>query len=422
LNDLAVLAVASATFLLVLTRPRGISEGVWALAGGMVLVVGGALPYRSAVGTVVDLNGVGVFLAGLFWLSLAASRAGLIDSLGDRIVGLSASDGRLLMAAVFTLGAAVTALLSNDGTVVLVTPVVIQLCRRLGIAPLPYAFAVTFVADSASSLLPVANPVNILFAEQLDLTFARHVLFLALPTLVGLAVNLAMLLVMMREQIPRRLPEPGSGDLDRITLDLVGRLVAGALVLTGLGYAVSAAAGFEPYWITLGGGLLAVLPGLRWGTLKVDDLARVQPPSLYAFVVGLALVVAALEREGLLDRLGTLVSRAQDGPEALGIVGLGLGAALGTNLVNNWTMALILIPPLEQGGATEGQIFAALLGTDIGPNLTVVGSLATLIWMTQIRDAGLAVSARTYLRLGVITTLPALAASILTLRALSAIL
>lgn len=325
------------------------------------------------------------------------------------------------MVSVFALGTVVTALLSNDATVVLVTPVVIQLCRRLEINPLPYVFAVTFVADSASSLVPVANPVNILFAERFDLTFARHVLFLALPTLAGLAINLAMLLVVMRDQIRRSLLDRDSTSVDRVVLDLPGRLVAICLILTGLGYVVSAVAEFEPYWITLAGGLLAVLPGLRWGRLKLVELARVQPPSLYAFVVRLALVVAAVEREGLLDRLGSLVTEVQDRPEALGIAGLGIGAAIGTNLVNNWTMGLILIPPLEQGGASESQIFAALLGTDIGPNLTVVGSLATLIWMTQIRDAGLAVSARTYLRLGVTTTLPALAASILTLIALSAV-
>jgi arsenical pump membrane protein len=422
LNDLAVLAVAGTTFLLVLARPRGVSEGVWALGGGLLLVAGGALPAATALATIRDLAGVALFLAGLFWLSLAASRAGLIDLLSDQVVRRSAADGRLLMVAVFALGTAVTALLSNDATVVLVTPVVIQLCRRLEIAPLPYAFAVTFVADSASSLAPVANPVNILFAEQLDLEFARHVLFLALPTLVGLAVTLVMLLIVMRDQIPRSLPdwEGDGGDWRR--LDLPGRLVAACLLLTGLGYAASAVAGFDPYWVTLAGGLAAVLPGLYWGRLVVADLARVQPPSLYAFVAGLALVVSAVEREGLLDRLGSLVASVQDRPEAFGIVGLGVGAALGTNLVNNWTMALILIPPLEQGNASEGQIFAALLGTDIGPNLTIVGSLATLIWMTQIRDAGLAVSARTYLRLGVITTLPALAASMLTLVALSALI
>jgi arsenical pump membrane protein len=422
LNDLAVLAVAGTTFLLVLARPLGISEGVWALGGGLLLVAGGALPAATALATIRDLTGVALFLAGLFWLSLAASRAGLIDLLGDQVVKRSAADGRLLMIAVFALGTAVTALLSNDATVVLVTPVVIQLCRRLEIAPLPYAFAVTFVADSASSLAPVANPVNILFAEQLDLEFARHVLFLALPTLAGLTVTLVMLLIVMRDQVPRSLPDWERDGGDWRMLDLPGRLVAACLLLTGLGYAASAVTGLDPYWVTLAGGLAAVLPGLYRGRLVAADLARVQPPSLYAFVAGLALVVSAVEREGLLDRLGALVASLQDRPEALGIVGLGVGAALGTNLVNNWTMALILIPPLEQGNASEGQIFAALLGTDIGPNLTIVGSLATLIWMTQIRDAGLAVSARTYLRLGITTTLPALAASILTLLVISALI
>lgn len=359
-----------------------------------------------------------VFLWGLFWLALAAERAALIDRAGDLILQRAGGDGRRLLVAVFVFATLVTLLLSNDGTVVLVTPVVIGLCARLGVAPLPYVFAVSFVADSASSLLPVANPVNILFAEQLDLAFYRHVLFLALPTVVALVVTFALLAAVMREQLPREISAPA--DVTTAPeLDRPAWLVIVALALTVLGYVASALTGFEPYWVTVGGGLLAVMAVLLARRVTPGDLLRVQPPGLYAFVLGLALIVAAVEREGYLERGGELVSWLQGQPQLAGVLGVGFISALGTNLINNWTMALILIPPLEAGDAPESLIFAGLFGADIGPNLTIVGSLATLIWMTQVRRAGLAVSGWTYLRLGVLTTIPALIAAMLVLALVS---
>ena len=422
IGDLVVPSIVGAAFLLILMRPRGVNEGISALAAAALLIALGTLPLSVAADVAAGLVGVAVFLFGLFWLALAAERAGLIDRTGDVILRRAGGDGRRLLAAVFVFATLVTLLLSNDGTVVLVTPVVIGLCARLGIAPLPYVFAVTFVADSASSLVPVANPVNILFAEQLDIAFERHVLYLALPTFVALLVTYLMLSAVMRQQLPREIAAPTFDEVRALPMDGAARLVALGLGLTVLGYLASALIGFEPYWVTLAGGALAIAPVLHAGRIAAGDLLRVQPPGLYAFVLGLALIVAAVEREGYLERGGDLVAWFQSQPQLAGVLGVGLISALGTNLINNWTMALVLIPPLEAGDAPESLIFAGLFGADIGPNLTIVGSLATLIWMTQVRRAGLAVSGWTYLRLGALTTIPALVAAMVLLAAVSALL
>ena len=414
-SDLAVPGIVGLALVLVLVRPRGLNEGAWAIGGALALLLAGALPLDAVQDTLVDLAGVAAFLVGLFWLSLAADRAGLIDAWGAAIARIAGSDGRALLLAVVLFGVLTTALFSNDGTVVLVTPVVIQLCRRLDIDPLPYAFAVTFVADSASSLVPVANPVNILFAERLDLSFGAHVAYLALPTAVAVAVTAVMLLVVMRERIPRQIARPEGVPDRNWRLGPGARLVAVGLGLTVAGYLAAAFLHVPPYWVTLLGGAVVVLPGLIMGSISRSDLVRVQPPGLYAFVAGLALMVTAVERQGLLRQAGELVSALQARPEIVGVMGIGIGAAIGSNLINNWTMALVLIPPLEAGGADDPLIFAGLFGSDIGPNLTVVGSLATLIWMTQVRQAGMQISAWTYLRLGILTTIPALMAAMLTL-------
>jgi arsenical pump membrane protein len=313
-----------------------------------------------------------------------------------------------LLAAVFVFGTLTTTVLSNDATVVLVTPVILVACRTLGLPPLPYLFACTFVADTASSMLPISNPINLLYSEQFDISFQHHAALLVVPTLLAVTVNALAFHLLFRTTLPRRFdPAPL---LARAGTPL-GRFERGIAVGIGcvaIAYVVAAVTGVQPYWVTLAGGTVLAGVALAGGRIAPVDLVRVQPASLYAFVVGLALVVAAADSAGLLNLLGRAVTRATEAGGVAGLVGLSLGTALGTNLVNNWTMALAVIPPLQRAGATQALAAGSMLGADIGPNFSVVGSLATLIWLTEVRREGLAVSGRTYVRIGVIATLPAL--------------
>jgi len=163
--------------------------------------------------------------------------------------------------------------------------------------------------------------------------------------------------------------------------------------------------------VTFVGGIALGLTALVGRRIAAVDLIRVQPPSLYAFVIGLALVVRATDVAGLLGFLGQSVERAADIGGFGGLLAITVGTALGTNVVNNWTMALAIIGPLARSDASDEVVAASMLGADIGPNLSVVGSLATLIWLTEVRRGGLAVSSGTYLRIGLIATVPTLLAA-----------
>jgi arsenical pump membrane protein len=402
--------IVFATIVAVLVRPRGISEGTAALAGAILLIVTGGLPLSEIPDVVRSIHGVLLFLVGLFWLTLAADRSGVFDRMARLSVRSARGDARRLLMAVFAFGTLTTAVLSNDATVVLVTPVVLRACRRLGLPPLPYLFACTFVADTASSLLPVSNPINLLYAEQLNISFTRHVVMLALPTVVAVAVNAGIFHLLFRRELPHRFEASRILGEPFPELSVVDRTVVVGLLLIGAAYVMAAVAGIEPYWVTLAGGVCLAIITVLGGRVSVRELVRVQPPSLYAFVVGLAVLVAAADNAGLLRLLGNAVLRAQHTGGLGGLAGITFGTALGTNIVNNWTMALAIVRPLEQVGGDSVLTFGSLFGADIGPNLSVVGSLATLIWLNEVRRGGLAVSSWTYLRLGVIATVPAVLA------------
>lgn len=415
MSEAFVGAVALVTIVAVLTRPRGISEGVWALGGGLLLVATGRLSLDDLTHVLGDLTGVLTFLIGLFWITLAARQAGLFEHAARVIVTRANGSGVRLMLAVFAFGTLTTALLSNDATVVLVTPIVLSACLRLGIPPLPYLFACSFVADTASSLLPISNPINLLYVERFDLSFGRHVALLALPTLVAVAVNAGIFYLLFRGQLRAGFNTDAVRDWSSAPLRTADRWIMFGIAAIGFGYLMAASFGLQPWLITLGGGVLLAAVALGGRRITAIDLVRVQPPSLYAFVVGLALVVRAADVAGLLGFLGQAVERAGEIGGLSGLLAVTLGTALGTNVVNNWTMALAISGPLARADASDEIVAGSMLGADIGPNLSVVGSLATLIWLTEVRRGGLAVSGSTYLRLGLIATIPTILAATLTL-------
>jgi arsenical pump membrane protein len=407
--------VAVAAICAVLTRPRGISEGVWAFGAGLLLVVTGRLSLADVGDVLRDLAGVVTFLVGLFWITLAARQAGIFDRAARLVVNAASGSGTRLMVAVFAFGTLTTAFLSNDATVVLVTPVVLSACLRLGLPPLPYLFGCSFVADTASSLLPVSNPINLLYAERFDLSFSRHVVLLGLPTIVAVAVNAGVFLLLFRSQISARFTDNATRDWPIRPAAGVDRWITAGLGAVGTGYVLAAFVDVRPWLVTFAGGVALALIALAGRRIAPVDLIRVQPSSLYAFVIGLALVVRAADGAGLLDFLGQFIERAGEAGGIGGLLAVTFGTALGTNVVNNWTMALAISEPLARANTGDGVIAGSMLGADIGPNLSVVGSLATLIWLTEVRRGGLAVSSGTYLRIGVIVTVPTILAATCTL-------
>jgi arsenical pump membrane protein len=405
------LALSAGIFLLTLAlmfaRPRDLNEAVSAGIGALLMLLLRLATPQDVLDVLGETANVLLFLLGMMIVTCVAERSGVFDALAGAAARTARGSGRLLLVNVFVLGALITAFLSLDVTVIVLTPIVYAVTVRLDIDPVPYLFACAFVANTASLFLPVSNLTNILMYDLLHLSFARFVATMFLPNLAALAVNIGIFFVLFRSRIAARFAaRPALSDRPPgfvaasigLAAVLIALLVFG---LRALPLAIPALVGA----LALGGYALA----RRTATSRV--LAESVAWPLFPFVIAMFVIIRGVERAWL-PHLGGLPT-GSDLPTLLGIA---FGTALGANLINNIPMVAAMIRLLQ--AATPIPVpaaFATLIGTNIGPSIITFGSLATMLWLSLVRTRGLDVSARSYLRVGLLTTPPMLLAATFTL-------
>lgn len=326
---------------------------------------------------------------------------------------LAQGDGQRLYRNVFLLGAVITATLSLDTTAVILTPVVLGFVERLKLPARPYIFACAFVANVASLPLPVSNLTNLLFAGAFKLPFAGFFLRMLLPQCIALALNYTLFRRLFRDELPPKfsseaLPEPVSVIPDKSYF----RGAVGILGLVLIGYFAAPFAHLPPYAVGFTGCLALAVWGVR--ARRVDwKLVREISWPVFPFVVGLFVIIGGVENLGLTVHAAAGLTRLPSPLLRLLAVAGGAGAA--SNIVNNIPAALLARPVLQQAHGGAPLVYAALLGTNIGPNITLSGSLATLLVLTAARKKGENVRALDFLRIGLIVTPLTLLAAALTL-------
>jgi arsenical pump membrane protein len=406
---------AGVVFLLALTaiiaKPRRVDESVAAALGGLAMVGLGVIGPDQALMALADQWNIFVFFAGLMLISGLADAAGFFDAAGAVAAGAAAGSGRRLLLSVFAAGAVISAFLSNDATALILTPVVYSVVTRLRLPPLPYLFATTFVADTASMTLPVSNPINILVTDRLHLGLGTYTAHLLGASVAAIAVNALVFLVVFRRAVARRFDVDWRAALREAVPDRrLFRLTCAALAVVVAAYLAASALRLPLGPVAAGG---AALLGLCALAVRRLDVARVREhvsPTLFLYVAGLLVLVRGVEAPGLTGAVvGRLAGLAAD---PVGAVAAGLlGAAAAANLINNVPTILVFL-----SGAASAHLAAplrlpfvvgALAGADLGPNLTPVGSLSTMLWLVIVRRQGLQLSTVDYLKLGALTT-PAL--------------
>lgn len=398
---------------LLLARPRHLPAWMAPFGGGLAMLAIEAIsPAAAAAGLAADWNVV-LFFLGLGITSATAERAGLFSAAAAWAARMARGSQVRLLVGVYGVGIAVTAILSNDATALLLTPVVFAITRRLGLDPLPDAYAAALVANAASFLLPVSNPSNLLVMRGAPLGLSAFVARLLVPSLLAIAATLGGLLVVFRASLraPFTLEPAASARPPNRRV----RASVGGVAALGVAYVLAAALAWPLGVVAVVGGLALVATDLAAGGRDARRIARDVPWSLFPLLAGLLTLVAGAERVGLFTALIQAGEALAGGPAAGAVVGVGAGLAGLSNVVNNLPAALIAatgLAGLPVGPQRDDLVAAAIVGVNLGPNLTPIGSLSTLLWLGLLHQRGVSVSALAYLRIGLVATVPALAAAL----------
>jgi arsenical pump membrane protein len=392
------LLVFALTLALILLRPRGLSEAWATVFGGALMLILRLETPAQAWATVTQGADVLLFLLGLLILSDLLRTSGFFEWAAILATRAANGDGRALYRNVFLLGAVTTAFLSLDTTAVILTPVVLSFVGRLKLNSRPFLLACAFVANTGSLLLPVSNLTNLLFVSAFHWSFGRFLLTMALPQVVALLVNYWIFRRLFAGALPDRFDLDGLPDAAEVLPDVPyfrGAVAVLALVLVG--YFTGSLLHIQPYVIALSGCILLIGWGI-WRKQVGFKIAREISWPIFPFVIGLFIVVRGVENLGLAGLAAQGLALAGHSPLAQDLAAA-FGAGIGANIVNNIPMALLAISSLHHA-ATPAAQYGALLGCDLGPNLTMAGSLATMLVITSARKQGENVGARDFFGTG----------------------
>ena len=402
---IAALAVAG-----VILRPFDWGEAIWAVAGAALLVLLGLIAPAAALTGVAKGTDVYLFLFGMMLLAEVARCEGLFDWLAAQATSHAGGSPRRLFLLTYAVGVLVTTFLSNDATAVVLTPAVAAAVRAAKAQePLPYLLICAFIANAASFVLPISNPANLVIYGSHMPPLLQWLPRYLLPSLVSIVATYAALRWALRRELRQSIA--AAVPLPHLTAG--GKTAAAGIVATA-GVLLTASA----MDIRLGlptciaGAITAVVvivrkPRQMWRS-QIWTVVKDISWSVIVLVAGLFVLVEALDRTGVIAMIGTLLREAAAQSAAAAAWAAGVSVAIAGNLANNLPVGLVAGSAV-QGDHTVDQITRAILiGVDLGPNLSVTGSLATILWLTALRREGYKISAAAFLRLGLIVMPPAL--------------
>lgn len=410
-STLFTLGIAGIATLGVIVRPWSIPEYIWAVLGAVVLVVAGLLPWRNAVAAAGKGTDVYLFLIGMMLLAEAARREGLFDWLAAHAVRAARGSARRLFVIVYAVGTLTTIFLSNDATAVVLTPAVHAAATAARVAPLPYLLICAFVANAASFVLPISNPANlVIFGAQMPPLMQWLSLF-TLPSIAAILITFVALRWTQRHALEQSVHD----DVALQPLSLTGHCVGAAIAATGIVLLAASAfdrpLGLPTFLCGIGATIAVLLIGRRSPLPVLRDVAW----GVLPLVAGLFILVEAVEQTGVLHTLAEyLRNTAATSPHQTTFAS-GIIVALLSNLMNNLPTGLLAATVGQSVNLPLHVTGGLLIGVDLGPNLSVTGSLATILWLIALRREGLSIAAWQFLRLGIVVMPPALLAALLVL-------
>lgn len=413
---LFALLIFIATIALVIWQPKGLGVGWSAMLGAALALLTGVVELAD-IPTVWDFvwNATFTFVAVII-ISLLLDEAGFFEWAALHVARWGNGHGRRLFTFLILLGAAVAALFANDGAALILTPIVIAMLLALKFSPaatLAFVMAAGFIADTASLPLVVSNLVNIVSADYFDIGFAEYASVMMPVNLVSVATTLGMLLWFFRHDIPgnydvTQLKDPRSAVVDRTTFKagwaVLVLLLVGFFGLERIGVPISVVAG--------GGALVLLGVAAKGHVISTRKVIREAPWQIVVFSLGMYLVVYGLRNQGLTEHLARLLDIFADYGLWAATIGTGLLIAFLSSIMNNMPTVLVGALSIDasqaEGAVREAMIYANVIGSDLGPKFTPIGSLATLLWLHVLARKNIKITWGYYFRIGLVLTLPVL--------------